>query len=222
MKDSIPMRVVSLIGQKGGSGKTTLSLNLAVAAARSGLAAAIIDLDPQANAANWRDRRTGENPAVVSAPPSRIRPTLDAARAAGARFVVIDTPGKADAGAIAAASASDLVLIPVSPQMFSIETLPGVFQLVQAASPSPPAWVILNNVHPLAVAQAAALKKMIAETYGVPVVPFHLSHLGIYGSSSDGGTTPLEAEPKSRAALEIRVVYKFILTQLERNNGESK
>ena len=51
------MLITALIGQKGGTGKTTTSLGLAVAAARAGQATAIIDLDPQANAANWTARR---------------------------------------------------------------------------------------------------------------------------------------------------------------------
>ena len=94
------MLITALIGQKGGTGKTTTSLGLAVAAARAGQAAAIIDLDPQANAANWKDRREAPNPAVVSAQVSRLRQTLKTAREHGAEFVVIDTPGKSDSAAV--------------------------------------------------------------------------------------------------------------------------
>ena len=60
------MFTISLIGQKGGTGKTTVALGLAVAAARAGHATAIVDLDRQASAARWRYCCADENPAVVS------------------------------------------------------------------------------------------------------------------------------------------------------------
>lgn len=112
-----------MIGQKGGGGKTTTGTGLAVEAARANLAALVIDLDPQANAANWKDRREADNPAVVAAPASRLRPTLEAARQHGAQFVVIDTPAKSDSAALDAARVADLVLIPVWPQIYHLETL---------------------------------------------------------------------------------------------------
>ena len=51
------MKTVALLSQKGGTGKTTLSLHLAVAAQLAGKDAVVIDLDPQASAAGWKDSR---------------------------------------------------------------------------------------------------------------------------------------------------------------------
>lgn len=70
---------IAIIGQKGGDGKTTVALGLAVAAAEAKRDVAIIDLDPQANAANWKDRRTADNPAVISAQVSRQKQTIQTA-----------------------------------------------------------------------------------------------------------------------------------------------
>ena len=61
------MQTLSLIAQKGGTGKTTLALSLAVAAEAAGKTTLIIDLDPQASACKWGDRRTGEAPTVMDA-----------------------------------------------------------------------------------------------------------------------------------------------------------
>lgn len=212
------MIVVSLISQKGGPGKTTLALNLAVAAAQQGLTAVIIDLDPQANAANWKDRRAGDNPAVVSSPPGRMRQTLEAARQHGADYVVIDSPGKADSTAILAAQFADLVLVPVEPHMSNLETLPGVKNLLLAApNRTPPAFVIVNKIHPSATTQAEKIKSMVAETYPFEVCPIHLSQLDVYASAQDSGQSVLEVDPKGRAADEIRQVYKFTISHVHKS-----
>ena len=66
------MKTVAILSQKGGTGKTTLSLHLAVAAEQAGKAAVVIDLDPQASAMAWKDIRKADTPEVVSiAPGSR-------------------------------------------------------------------------------------------------------------------------------------------------------
>jgi len=66
------MFTVSIIGQKGGTGKTVVAIGLAVAAVRAGMATVLIDLDPQATASKWKDRREDENPAVVSAQSKQV------------------------------------------------------------------------------------------------------------------------------------------------------
>jgi CobQ/CobB/MinD/ParA nucleotide binding domain len=106
------MFTISLIGQKGGVGKTTIALGLAVAATRAGHATMVVDLDPQASAAKWMSRRVDENPIVVSADASRLKPIINTSRTSGVDFVFIDTAGRKDDSALSAARASDLVLIP--------------------------------------------------------------------------------------------------------------
>lgn len=203
------MFIAAIIGQKGGTGKTTASLCLGVAAARAGQAVVIIDLDPQANAANWKDRRAAENPAVIAAPASRLKQTLQTARAYGADFVVIDTPGKSDSAAVEAARAADLVLVPVRPQIFDLETLPGVRDLLRVAGDSP-AYVVLNGLHPQARKQAEDAKALIEQTSGFKVCPVHLCHRGSYAEAPTTGNVPQETDPEGKAADEIERLYKFI------------
>lgn len=199
-----------MIGQKGGGGKTTTGTGLAVEAARANLAALVIDLDPQANAANWKDRREADNPAVVAAPASRLRPTLEAARQHGAQFVVIDTPAKSDSAALDAARVADLVLIPVWPQIYHLETLPAMKDLLHIAG-DVPAYVVLNALPPQATRQADEAKSMITEIYGLPACPVHLCDRTIYADAPALGKSPQEVDPHGKAADELARLYVFVI-----------
>ena len=85
------MQTIALISQKGGAGKTTLAIALAVTAEREGLTSVLVDLDPQASAAQWSDLREAETPVVTCTPAARLTSVLKAAQDAGAGLAVLDT-----------------------------------------------------------------------------------------------------------------------------------
>src|SRR3954449_13545837 len=93
------MQTVALIAQKGGTGKTTLSLSLAVAAQNVGKQALIVDLDPQATACNWADRRQNAVPLVIDAQPARLANALNKAAEAGIDLAIVDTPARSEQAA---------------------------------------------------------------------------------------------------------------------------
>ena len=127
------MKVIALVSQKGGAGKTTLATGLAVSGERAGLSTVLVDLDPQASAAKWGDLRAAEIPVVTTAPATRIAPVLDAARAAGAALAILDTaPHSADA-ALAAARAAGLVLIPCRASTADLHAIAASVDLVRIA-----------------------------------------------------------------------------------------
>ena len=128
------MKTVSVIAQKGRAGKTTLSLSLACAAASQGLSAVVVDLDPQASVASWGDRRGSDTPAVVPAHAPRLERILAAAVAQGVALAVVDTAPRAEQGAVAAARAADLVLVPCRPAVYDVETVAGTCDLVAAVA----------------------------------------------------------------------------------------
>ena len=108
------MKTVAIISQKGGSGKSTLALHLAVASSQE-RDTAVIDLDPQASAASWADRREAGTPPVLSAHSSRlpfVMKEVEQAEGPQGSLVILDTAPHADRVALDAAKAADLVLIP--------------------------------------------------------------------------------------------------------------
>ena len=82
------MKVLAIVSQKGGAGKTTLATHLAVAAENHGLTTALFDLDQQASAALWSDRRAEGFPAVVPAQAPRLAGLIEQARQKGADLVI--------------------------------------------------------------------------------------------------------------------------------------
>jgi chromosome partitioning protein len=213
------MFTISVIGQKGGTGKTTVALGLAVAATHAGKAVAIIDLDPQASASNWKDRRSAEAPAVISAQASRLRQTLDAAKATKADFAIVDTAGRNDDSALNAARCADIVIIPTSNTILDIEALPAARDVVRMAG-DPPAIVLLNGIHPNAFTQANEARTMITNLTGLAVSPVHLSHRSAFPESLINGQTAQELDPEGRAARELEQLYLFICEQLKKGNRE--
>jgi len=204
------MFTISIIGQKGGTGKTTTVLGLAVAAARAGHAVAVIDLDPQATAANWKDRRDDENPPVVSAQASRLRQTLEAAKGGGVEFAFIDTAGRSDDSALNAARVADLVLIPSRPNIVEVETLPQVSDLLRLAG-NPPAFVLLNGIHPTAGrASVAEVHGAIHDLFGLTVCPVHLCQRAAYAEAMTTGKVPQEVDPDGKAGDELKRLFEFV------------
>lgn len=187
-----------------------MALGLAVAASRAGLMTAIIDVDPQATAANWKDRRQDDNPAVVSAQASRLRQTVEAARAGGAELVIIDTAGRNDDSALSAARLSDLVLIPTRPNVVEIETLRAVADLIRIAG-NPPARVVLNGLHPAATKTADEARQMVQAVFGLECAPVHLCHRQAYADAPVSGQAPQELDAEGKAAAELDRLFKFVI-----------
>jgi len=213
------MYVVSVIGQKGGSGKTTVALGLAVTAATVGEAVVVIDLDPQTNALNWKDRRAADNPVVISVQVSRLRQTVETARENGADLIVIDTAGKSDSAAIEAARLSDLVLVPSRAQVFDMETLPTVKNLL-AAGGDPPAFIVYNFIHPQGNRLAEELKALTVDHTGLPACPVHLTQRASHSEAQTLGKSPQEIEPDGKAAAEMEKLYLFVKSHVNMSGNE--
>jgi chromosome partitioning protein len=206
------MYTIALLAQKGGTGKTTLALSLAVAAARSGLTVLIIDLDPQATACNWSDRRAQDAPLVIDAQPGRLPAALEKAKEGGVDLVLIDTPARSEQSALAAAKCADLVLIPCRPQAYDLETIPNTKELIALAG-NKPALALLNAV-PSRGDRHEQARTFLARL-AVPVCPHMLGQRAAFGDAGALGLTPVEYDASGRAAAEIQQVYKYISRLLD-------
>jgi chromosome partitioning protein len=200
------MKIVAIISQKGGAGKTTLAVHLATAATAAGHTAAVIDLDPQATATSWGDRRVAAAPEVVSGQAVRLPALVNTARDNGADFLVLDTAPNADQTASLAARAADLVLIPCRPSTFDLEAIETTLMLAKAAAK--PAYVVLNAVPPRSFIGKEAANGLAER--GAQVVPHQLAHRAAFTHGVIDGRTAQEFEPQGKAAEEIEQLYKWL------------
>jgi chromosome partitioning protein len=207
------MKTIAFIAQKGGTGKTTLALCLAVAAEQDGLNTLIVDLDPQATACNWGDRRQSESPLVIDAQPARMPQALDRARSGGINLVVIDTPARSEQAALAAAELADLIIIPCRPQRFDLETIGNTRKLIAMAG-TKPVLVVLNAIPARGDRQQQA--RQAIEAMELPVCPIALGNRAAFGDASIIGQTALEFEPSGKAAEESRQLYKYVSRLLDK------
>ena len=204
------MKTVAIISQKGGVGKTTVALHLAVSAERDNKPTVIIDLDPQASASTWKDLREDESPLVQPAQVNRLAIILEEAKRQGAAFIVIDTSPNSESASLAAARAADLVLIPCRPHLLDLRAISSSIELARLAKK--PYFVIVNAVPPRGSLGAEA-DSAIA-TYDAPVAPPQLSMRAAYYHCLVNGQVAQEYEPSGKAAEEVNALYKWVCLQL--------
>src|SRR5882724_2325311 len=118
------MRVVSFVTQKGGSGKTSLTLSCAVAAEEAGKRVLIVDLDPQGTAEAWYQDRDAETPQLVRIDAADLDEALATARRQPFDLVLIDTPGRDEPSTAAAIRAADFCIIPCRPTPADMKATP--------------------------------------------------------------------------------------------------
>jgi chromosome partitioning protein len=209
------MKVISVLAQKGGTGKTTLALHWAVAAGSGGARVAVLDLDPQGSAASWGRRRAADTPQLLQATPDKLPAAVAAARAAGFEWLFIDTMPHVERPAADAARAGDLVVIPCGPSVLDIEAIGATVVVAQGVGRSP--VIVINQGRPGSQVQAKAAQVLAG--YGVPVCPTAIMRRAVLADAFNDGRAVLEVEPEGKAAAEILETWEWICTQLGRNHA---
>jgi chromosome partitioning protein len=209
------MHVIVLASQKGGSGKTTLTGNLAIAAELAGnLSAVLIDTDPQGSLAAWWNVRKAESPAFASATVAELQAKLESLDAAGYELAFVDTP-PAIAHAISAVIAqADLVLLPIRPSPHDLRAVGSTVELVQEQGK--PFAFVLTQAKPNTRLMVQAMAALSAHGTVAPAV----IHDRIdYAASMIDGRTVQETDPTGRSAAEMGELWEFVR---ERLHGSKK
>jgi len=199
------MKVLAVLSQKGGVGKTTLATCLAVAAEAEGKSTSIFDLDPQATASFWKDVREAETPAVVSIQAVRLPSMLKAAEEAGADLVIIDGAAVARDVAHAAAQVTDFVLIPTKAAVFDTMSMMQTVEVIKQVEK--PFSIVLNFIPPQGQETADAMQ--LAGSLSASICPVLIGNRKAYFRAQAEGLAVQEFAPNDKAADEIARLYAY-------------
>ncbi len=211
------MKVISVLNQKGGVGKTTLSINLAAALKATNRSVLLVDADPQGSSLDWAAAREPVEPlfSVVSCPKPTIHKTV-ADIGAGKDFVIIDGAPRVTDLARSCIMASDLILIPVQPSPYDIWASQEIINLIREASIYKPelkaAFVINRKIPKTAIGRD--VESALAE-FDLPVLSTTIGQRVIFAESAAGGLSVMEQDAKSQAASEVTALTQNVLDMLE-------
>jgi chromosome partitioning protein len=212
------MKTLAIIAQKGGSGKTTLAVHMAICATRRNINTALIDIDPQASAFKWNESRPDERKLdATKADPGQIPAFLKQAKAGGINFVIIDTAPHSDQAAAIAAQLADFVLIPCRPARFDLDAIASTVQIAKLAKT--PAAVVINAAPRGRLAEEA---RAALEQQGITVVEPVLHHRAAYSHAVIDGRSVHEYEPDGKATAEIDELYNHITGLLSYTKARGK
>jgi len=204
------MKVIAVLNQKGGSGKTTIATHLARALQLGGSDVLLVDSDPQGSARDWAAVREDQPLTVVGID----RPTIDRDLRHVARkdFVVIDGAPQAADLAVSAIKAADFVLIPVQPSPYDIWATAELVELVKQRievtdGKLQAAFIVSRAIKGTRI--GTDVTKALVE-YGLPILKTRIIQRVIYPSTAAAGTTVLDVEPNGDAAAEIRAMTEEI------------
>ena len=197
------MHIIALVCQKGGAGKTTMAIHLAVEGQRRGLKTLLIDIDPQASAATIMDRRGDEPPKVATEAASRLDKAVKAAEALGYNLVIVDTAPQADRAAARAARIANLVIAPLQPSIVDLDAVDATIDVCKLAGV--PILFVLNRV-PAQGREVAGTANAIRKR-GMAVARVQWGERKAFKYPLIRGMVAQEVEPGSRAAVEVAELY---------------
>lgn len=216
------MKVISVLNQKGGVGKTTISVNLAAALQNKGYSVLLVDADPQGSSLDWfASRGDGEMLfPVVSCPKSNLHKVIaDLGR--GRDIVVIDGAPRVTDLSRAAMMASDLVLIPVQPSPYDVWAAEEVVKLIKEAQiyrPQLQAAFVINRK----IAKTAIGRDIVdaLEEFELPILSAALAQRVVYAESAANGRAVFEDDKRSLASREVNRLAKEVIKLLEEDSHE--
>ena len=205
------MRKITLLTQKGGAGKTTLAIHLAVVAKNSNLKVAIIDIDPQKSAVTWAHLRDNTDIPVAGIVSTELTATLQLAEKDSFDLIIIDTPPHTAPIVTKIAENVDYIIIPCQPSLLDIDATSSTASIVKAVGKK---YVGVITRAPSKGFEIDECQKALI-TMGIPVCPIFIRDRVAYRRALIHGKAVTEFEKQGKAAQEINELWSFIKKEIQ-------
>jgi chromosome partitioning protein len=216
------MRTLAVLSRKGGTGKTTVGLHLAVSAFHAGRRTLICDMDPQRSSLDWRRERPGDGPEVIEAKGGALFPLRQQAQRSGVELMVLDTRPASDAETAEAVRWADLCLIVVRPCFFDLKAITRTVE--QVTNMNQRGLFVLNQAPARRGGEEPRIIRdtvQALEAFGLPVASTGLRYRSSYQNAVRHGLAAQEVDPDSLAAFEINTLWRQVRNELWPPEGKA-
>lgn len=226
------MTVVVFGAEKGGVGKTSLSLGFTTLAAQAGVDVVLLDTDRQKTASNWLGLRVGEEDLAPISVLANSADPLRQIESLANRYdlVVVDIGAQNYKALVECALLADLYLIPASTSGLDLDPAEDLYALLRKVKPQRRAatssiWTVLTKVPPHPGSKEVLRSKERLESQEVPVLSSTLAVRSAWRSMANSGRALHELKGRDRddkATQEMQSLYNEIVTKLKATQKKSR
>ncbi len=204
------MKAITFVTQKGGSGKSTLCISLAIAAEEAGSSVCILEMDRQATVSDWAEHRQRSSPEVAQIDATQLEDVLQRLQGSAYDYVFIDTPGVDSPGTLSAIRAADLCVIPCRPTPADLRafkpTLAAIYRLEKKFA------FVLNQTPPRSYRVRDATDGLavlgVLPDVNIVMRNDHQDAIGL-------GQGVTEFNPSGQAAQEVRKLWSWLEKRMQ-------